>query len=178
MKKLLFTIAMVVGFSSVSQAGLLLEPYLGYEAGKYSMSGFDAKPSGTVLGLRLAYSIPMFWFGIDASSSNGKINPETSGTNNDAYTRSVLGAGVGVEFPILLRAWVGYGFSNKLANKDVSNSDLTGTSTKFGIGFTGLPLVSLNLEMITDSYDKVNDVAVSGISSSGYVLSVSLPLDL
>lgn len=177
MKKLLFTIALVVGFSSVSNAALLLEPYLGYESGKVSMPGFDAKPTGTALGVRVAYKIPMFWFGFDGSTSSGKLNPETSGASNDAYARTVLGVVAGVDFPILLRAWAGYGFSNKLANKDAANSDMTGTSTKVGIGFTGLPFVSLNLELITDNIDKVDNVAVSGITSSGYLLSVSLPLE-
>lgn len=175
MKRLLVLVAAVIGFASVSNADLMVEPYLGYEMAKVSFGGLDSKPSGTALGLRLAYKIPFFWFGFDGSTASGKVNPEASGATNSDYTRTTLGVVAGVNFPILFRAWVGYGLSNKLTEKN-SSSDFTGTNTKIGVGFTGLPFVSLNLEMITDNFDKLNSNSISGLNSSSYLLSVSLPL--
>jgi hypothetical protein len=186
MKKFLSIIALVIGFTSVSKADLMVEPYLGYNIAKFSAAGtgfsFTGKPSGTILGLRLAYKIPMFWFGLDASTGSAKMTPSDPSFSNDNVTKTTLGAVFGVEFPILLRAWIGYGFSNKLANKDSSNSDFEGTNTKLGVGFTGLPLVSINLEIINDSFTKYGGQPIkntfSKFDSSSYLLSVSLPVNL
>jgi hypothetical protein len=175
MKKLFAVCALIIGFSSVSHAGIMLEPYLGYEMG--TTKDNDGKLDGTQLGLRLAWTAPiMFWAGLDYTMGvSAKFKPDASGAPDSDAKRSTLYAVAGVDFPILLRAWFGYGFKNELKLDDYDQK-LEGTSTKLGVGFTGLPFVSLNLEYLMEDYDKVNGNSLSTHSkNNAYVLSVSLP---
>lgn len=173
MKKLLAVYAICMGFVSVSQAGLLVEPYLGYETGTTQNS--SGKLDGSQLGLRLAYTAPvMFWAGIDATTGiSATVKPDVG--SSEGVKRTTLAGVVGMDFPILVRAWVAYGFSNELKT-ETSNSKLKGSSYKVGVGFTGLPLVSLNLEYLSESFNDVDGVTLSPeFKNNSYVLSVSLP---
>lgn len=170
MKNLLVVAAMVLGFASVSQAGILLEPYVGYESSK--SDGATESATGTDMGLRLAYTLPVFfWGGLDVTTGTLKQS------GSDDLTRTTMGAVVGVNLPILFRLWASYGFSNELKT---DAGKLKGTNTKIGVGFTGLPFVSLNLEMLTDT---ITEIEAGGISatvdskSTGYLVSVSLPFN-
>lgn len=169
MKNMLLALALVLGFSSTSQAGVLFEPYLGFEMGSTKNPGGDM--DGTVLGARVAYELPVFfWFGVDYTMSvSQKLKPDNFG-NSDAK-RSALYAVAGVDFPILFRAWLGYGVMNeiKFDNGKVDGGD----AMKIGVGFTGLPFVSLNLEMINE---KFKEQGGSRFENNSYVFSVSLPL--
>ena len=79
-----------------------------------------------------------------------------------------MGAFVGYDFPILVRAWATYFFD--VTYSPETGSDLTATGTSFGVGFTGLPFVSLNAEYRMLSFDD------SELDSSEVFLSASLPL--
>lgn len=173
MKKLLLVVALVLGFGSVSQAGLLLEPYLGYEFGKTKDPAGDF--NGTLLGARVAWTAPVFfWLGADvAMSVSEKWKPD--GLESTDAKRTTVGAVVGVDFPILVRAWLSYGLLNDLK---LDLATYKGTQTKLGVGFTGLPFISINLEMIQDKWDKADSVTLSPeVKTDTYVLSVSLPLE-
>lgn len=181
MKKLAVVFALIFGTASVSHAGILLEPYLGMEMGKYTtdLSG-DGKTEFTNLGVRVAYTLPVLvWVGLDVNMGmSGKIKPD-SGSASD-MKRTSMGAVVGVDLPILLRGWAGVGFSNELKIDNSVNTKIKGTYTKFGVGFTGLPFLSLNLEYIIDSFkDTTSDVASgdADFKHSSYMFSVSLPLE-
>lgn len=173
MKKLLVVLAAMMSFASVSQADILIEPYLGYEFGKATDP--DGKTDGTLLGARLAYVTPvMLWVGVDATlGMSGKFKPDTG--SDDDFKRTTLAGVVGIDFPILLRAWLAYGFTNEI-DLDTAGDKLKGTSTKLGVGFTGLPFVSLNLEYMKETFDKFGD-ADSDAQTETYILSVSLPLE-
>lgn len=176
MKKLFVVCALVMGFGSVSHAGLLLEPYLGYETGTVKDNN-DGKMDGTQLGLRAAWRAPvMFWAGLDYTMGvSAKFKPDASGVPDSDAKRSTLYAVVGVDLPILLRGWVGYGFMNEIKLDDY-DTKLEGKSTKVGVGFTGLPFVSLNLEYLMETFDKVNGNSLSPESkNNSLVVSVSLP---
>lgn len=173
MKKLVAIFAVMLGFTSVSQAGILVEPYLGYEMGTTKNS--SGKLEGTDIGLRLAYKAPlMFWAGVDATMGNLKSKPDAGG-DDDVKRTTVYGV-VGLEFPILVRGWVGYGLSNEL-KYDTANVKAKATAYKVGLGFTGLPFVSLNFEYVNE---KVTDIGGFSTTSpeptnDAYILSVSLP---
>lgn len=169
MKKMLLAFAVVMGFASASQASMMIEPYLGIEMGKTKNP--DGKLEGTVLGARLAYELPvLFWFGVDYSMSVSQKSKPDSLPESDAK-RSSLYAVAGVDLPILLRGWIGYGLMNEIKgdNSKVEGGD----AMKVGIGFTGLPFVSLNLELINEKFKESNG---SRFENSSYMLSVSLPL--
>lgn len=170
MKKLVAVFAVVLGFASVSQAGLLLEPYLGYEMGKTKNA--DGKMDGSQYGLRLAYEAPVFfWAGVDATMGSVTVKPD-GGTNSDAKRTTIYGV-VGVDFPILVRGWVAYGLSNQLKS---DTNTLKGSAYKVGVGFTGLPFVSLNFEYLNEKFNDMDGATLSPeFQNDTYVVSVSLP---
>lgn len=176
MKKLFVVCALMVSFSGVSQAGVMVEPYLGYEMGTIK-DNTEGKLDGTQLGVRLAWTAPvMFWAGLDYTMGvSAKFKPDNSALGDSDAKRSNLYAVVGVDLPILLRGWVGYGFKNEIKLDDYDQK-LEGSSTKIGVGFTGLPFVSLNLELLMEEFDKNNGNSVTPkYKNNAYVLSVSLP---
>lgn len=173
MKKLLAVFALVLGFTSVSQAGLLLEPYIGYESGTFKDFG-EGKLTGTQIGARVAYTLPVFfWVGVDAATGSGTFKPDVG--NEETGTRTTVGAVVGVDFPILLRAWASYGFMNELS----FDSKLKGKNYKVGVGFTGLPFVSLNVEYMNETFDDIDGITLpTAIKNDAYIVSVSLPFEI
>lgn len=173
-----------------AHAGLMLEPYIGIEQGQTyavvaNLADSSYKTSGSVLGARVGYSLPLlFWFGLDYSLvAGGKAKPDFGGQDGD-LKRSDLYAVVGVDLPILLRAWAGYGLMNTTTNSNnVGETKITGgTKMKVGAGLTMLPLVSVNLELFNHKGAKVEsggvNLPMSTFEDAGGVLSVSLPLDL
>ncbi|NUN05323.1 MAG: hypothetical protein HUU57_06145 [Bdellovibrio sp.] len=180
MKKLLGMFAVMMAFANVANAGILIEPYLGMESGKYTSGTGDGKTEFTNMGVRVAYTLPVLvWIGADATiGMSGKYKPD-SGGDVDAK-RTSIGAVVGVDLPILLRAWAGVGLSNEIKVDSADNVKYKGGYTKFGIGFTGLPFVSLNLELIKDDFKDFTSDLGSGdadLKNDSYMFSVSLPLE-
>ena len=181
MKKLLLAMAFTLGFTGVAHANIMLEPYLGYEMGKTSdVSSINGKTDAVNLGLRLAYKTPvMLWLGLDGQfGTSGDYKPD-SGSNASLKHNTYYGV-VGLDLPILLRGWVGYGFSDELKLDSPYSGSLKGTNFKIGVGFTGLPFVSLNAEYIKGNLTKVSEGPSDGTSLSAtdesVMLSVSLPL--
>lgn len=173
MKKLLAVVALTLGFVSVSQASVMVEPYLGYEFGKVKDS-VEGDVKATNLGLRLAYKTPvMLWVGVDATYGlTGTLDTSPSADFN--RKTSMYGV-LGIDLPILLRAWLGYSFVNEVDTG--SPGKLKGDSMKLGLGFTGLPFVSLNLEYLKDEYKDLGSASLSPkAKGETYMFSVSLPL--
>ncbi|MCB0350400.1 MAG: outer membrane beta-barrel protein [Bdellovibrionales bacterium] len=175
MKKLFIAMAIAMFGASQAQAGFMIEPYLGYETGSSTSSGSaDEDYTGTLFGARLGYSMMGFMFGADYMTASGTI--EQTGGDLDLKTTD-LGAFVGYEFPIMFRIYLSYMFDSK-ATPDGVGYDFEGSATRFGIGYTGLPFVAINLEMIKRTYDETS----TGLSISPeqnletYALTISLPL--
>lgn len=184
-------IVLALGLSTNKvQAGILLEPYMGYGQGttKLTPSGgneISSKSTGVTLGARVAYTLPaLFWFGVDYSMLTGGKSKTDGATTEDDITRSNLYAVAGVDFPILVRGWVGYGLMNDTTVKQTGgDAKLTGgTAIKAGVGFNMIPLMSVNLEMIKYSGPKATfggaDQALDKYDETGYNLSISVPFDL
>lgn len=172
MKIKLLVLTMTTFFSVQSFAGLLIDPYFGVGQAKSSsdLSTGDESNSSTSVGSRLGYSFLLLSAGIDYEMSNSSYDgDDVSATNMSLF--------VGVDLPILLRGWAEYYMSSSYdidgVTQDIDFKDGYG----IGIGFTGLPFVSLNLEVSTLNYEV--DV-LSGIdySVASTMLSISLPLDL
>jgi hypothetical protein len=78
-----------------------------------------------------------------------------------------------------LRAWAGYGFNNKVV-ADNPDGEWSGTAMKLGVGFTGLPFISINLEYTKDTVDKTSGTVIgtdNDLNHDAYMLSLSLPLE-
>lgn len=164
-----------VFFISSANAGLLIEPYAGVGQTKTTLDfagADDGDNSGTLMGARLGYSFLLLSAGIDYA-----INTTKDASDENA-TITNMSAFVGVDLPILFRFWGEY-----FINSDI-DSDSTGVDFAFkdgysiGVGFTGLPFVSLNVEVEALNYD----AEISGVdydfSAASTMFSVSLPIDL
>jgi hypothetical protein len=192
MKNILALFAVIFGISSVSNASLMVEPYLGYEFGKQTNKAVGGSTETTsdstnpALGLRLGYSFMLPWVALDYTMGSGTIKATAGDTD---FSRTSLAAVVGVDLPVLVRAWAGYGFTNDFTLKGsggLSDTKVKGTYTKVGVGTTMLPFVSINLEYIMHKATKINlagsgevdvDTVYSTFDNNTYMLSVSLPLD-
>lgn len=168
----------LLSFFSSANAGILVEPYIGYYLGTYKAGSSKENFSGPDFGARVGYkNILGLMFGVDYLT--GKMEDKASPSND--LTPSQIGAFIGFEFPILLRVYGVYSLSDKLERKsDTQTLKLEGNSgIKLGVGYTGLPLISINLEYSVSKYDKSNDSSLSGsLKQNSYGLSVSLPFDL
>jgi len=163
-------------FVNTAQAGFLIEPYVG--TGQFAStvdlaSEDEEKATLSTMGARVGYGfLGTLYAGIDYANQTTEVSNEDASMTN-------MAAFFGVDLPILLRAWAKYYVSSSL------DLDITGVGDAdfkdgyaVGIGFTGLPFVSLNLELQNINYT----VDVSGndvdLTTAGTVFSVSLPLDL
>ena len=194
----MMSLILSLGLASTAQADLLIEPYLEYEFSSTfelkTKGGSDVggKTTGVVPGLRLGYKTPlMLWFALDYSMMSGGSHKENNDGGSGKMDRTNAYIDVGIDFPILLRGWVGYGVLNKAKYKD-DNSGTDGTTFqggsnfKIGLGFTGLPFVSVNLEHYmhspseydTGSTTKSTSDTYSSAKESGTMLTVSIPFNL
>ncbi len=152
-------------------------------------------------GLRLGYeSILGIMVGAEYSAqlSHGmKVKNKASGTFTydgvetneyefDASTRNI-GIFVGYSFPILLRVWGTFFFDSTLSVEadatpravDANGNEYDGSGRSFGVGYTGLPFISVNLEYRTFEWDEKRPRANSNYTAdheaSEIFLSVSAP---
>jgi hypothetical protein len=168
-KCFLFLVIIVVSYSA--NASFLIDPYIGTGLIKttFDETYSDDDDTLTSVGARLGYQVLLVSAGIDYSK--GK-------SGNYEFTNTSLFAGV--DLPILIRAWVEYFISSDLSS---NNSRFSSVDFEFkrgrsiGFGFTGLPFVSLNLEVQTIEYEADAIVDID-FDSAAYIFSISLPLNL
>lgn len=176
MKKLaaIFAITLLTGVSSV--ASILLDPYFGYKISGSSSISPGASITGTEIGARIGWEFLGFAIGIDSLLS-GKYSYSAAGVTTDA-TPSKFGIFASFKFPILVRGYISYLTS---AKETMPLSDYySGTATKIGVQFTGLPFVAIGLETYTGSYNTYNTVAGVSTSASNTAnhtnIALSVPL--
>jgi hypothetical protein len=178
-------IAMILGLMLVintATASLLIEPHVGYNiSGSGDSGGVEYDYSGPQLGARLGYQNLGFMTGLDYTRSSGEMDTKSSaGKSTQDFESNDLGVFVGYNFPILLRAWGTYYFTNTMKLKG-SGLELSGNTKELGVGFTALPFLSVNVmyRMVTHDEAKGSTGTV-GIDRdyNEIVLGVSLPLTL
>lgn len=198
MKKIFAMIAITLGMSYAAKAGIMIEPYLGYHGGdtvyQFTTLGgggpeYTDTASGTGFGLRLGYKFLLPWVALDYATFNGTYKDGVPGNSNYDYSMTNMSVVVGVDLPIMLRAWAGYGFSDKGTLKFTSSETKTeGTSTKIGLGFKGFPFVSINAEYIMTTPTKLDyghgsgkedvDLYYKSLKPNFFLISVSVPWNL
>jgi len=169
---ILSVLAIFIGVQS-AQAGILIDPYVG--AGSH-VSAFDAVSSGSsvsdssnsasVFGARLGYSFLLLSAGIDYQKMTVD---DTELTNTSLF--------VGFDLPILVRAWAEY-FLAADGDSDFNSAYKFKDGYGVGIGFTGLPFVSLNLEIQNINYESELSGAVYDNATAATIFSVSFPINL
>ena len=131
-------------------------------------------------GARVGYQFLGFMAGVEygmgsgltqdvAAASIGGVSIPDAETKYDA---THMGIFVGYELPIMLRAWATYFFDS---NWDFDGGAKTEfTTIALGVGFTGLPFVSLNAEYRLNTFDSDDNIE----TNADLLFSVSLPLNL
>jgi hypothetical protein len=198
LKKSVITTAIftAVTLSSINaNAGLLIEPHLGYNIHSSTTLGTDKIDyNGAQYGARMGLQSLGFMGGLDYThaSYTATTKPNSGTSDKDERKRDELGVFIGYKFPVLLRAWVGYNFLAKETQSVLGPTSGTkvgdyykGHSTEIGVGFTTIPFVSLNLSYKMLSYDKHFDSGKGTTSSLNpkfepkeIILGISFPLTL
>lgn len=173
---------MSVFYYTNAKADVLIEPYIGYHLdGKLGED--EAKFSGTGIGGRIGYQNLGFMLGLNLQRGNLEIDEK----GYDEFELTTYGAFIGYNLPILLRFWgeyiVGGSGTAKTSVGDIDLEKMGGY--RLGVGFTGLPFVSINLEMSQVVSGEQKLPAGMGGSTSkedadinSYLLSISLPITL
>lgn len=147
---------------STAHAALLIEPVVGYNFGKGDFEGNEAfdeislNANGVGFGGRLGYQYLGLQLGLDYLSSTLDLGDKSF--KKSART-SEFGAFVGFEFPVFFRVYGGYIFS-ATGETETDNDEYEfteGSGPKVGIGFTGFPIIDVNLEYRRISYGKVEE---------------------
>lgn len=167
-----------------AQAGLLLEPVLGYSLSKFEIdqaNSSEEKANGPSLGGRIGYQNLGFQLGLDYLRSN--LSVDENDFKEDLVTSEFAGF-VGFEFPILLRVYAGYIFmANAEADIDVGAGKQSfelndGKGLKLGVGFTVLPFLDINVEYRKGTYSELKiGSAKTDVDTdfSAVMVGVSLP---
>lgn len=164
-----------MGLTQVAQADILLEPYLGYYTGTSKQTGTsDTKDKGVGYGGRIGYQQLGFMLGVDYQTGSWTTDSNPSSD----LTPTNMGAFVGYNFPLMVRVYAEYILSAKVAAKQGGAShDFTGSGMKVGLGFRLIPLLSLNLEYISNSLDKFDGSSISNKVTHNIIgVTLSAPL--
>jgi hypothetical protein len=172
-------LSLLLGFSSYSEAALLIEPVLGYNLGS-KVDFVDESYSGGMgmgFGGRLGYQNLGFQLGVDYLNSS--LDMDDNKFESNLKTSEWAGF-VGFRFPILFKVYAGYIFAatgeSKVNGNEVELS--SGSGMKAGIGFTGFPLIDLNIEYRKGKFDEFKYGGTDQdekVDYSSILFSVSLP---
>jgi hypothetical protein len=155
MKRILMSLISVLIMCSSANAGILLDPYVGYII---TGDSSGSKITGNDLGVRIGYSNLGFGIGADVTFA-GTYTYENSGVSTSGKP---LHTGIFASFalPILFRGYATYFVNTKVAD---GSTNITGNGTKLGVQYTGLPIVAIGVEVYTMN---VTDVEVAGVKAS------------
>lgn len=197
MKRKFFLFFILAFIANSAIAGILIEPYLGYSInGKGDVSAlsnnYSSEYSSLTYGGRLGYSYLGLMGGIDYSLQNPEIETVSGGTTyKDEVKKNQLGFFVGYKFPVMFKAWATYFLNAEFKGTQSSGSHFIENIDKFedgsgyalGIGYTGLPFISLNLEYRTIEYDKwksdgADVTTAEKMNLNEFLISLSAPFDI
>lgn len=172
--------------SSSAYAGLYLEPYVGYEKGDVTGTAngpFDQDVSGTQFGAKVGFNTMGFAVGVDGAQVSLAGEDNLANPDDMDFKGTDLGAFVQFTFPVMFKVSASYIFSSKAeddTNVNGVKTKIEGKGFKFGVGFTGLPFVSINLDMINVNYDDITyggtAITDADLDRKTFMLSLSLPL--
>lgn len=184
---LLFGFVFIAGAMSAqsASAALLIEPHVGFNLHGSGESGStDYSYNGAQLGARIGYQNLGLMAGMDFTHSGFELESKTNGSKSTTdMTRNELGVFVGYNFPVLIRAWGAYYFTNTMKADNTTETKYKGNTKELGVGFTGLPFLSINLMYRMVTHDEYESNISSGslnpdLDFKEIVLGVSLPLTL
>lgn len=178
MKTKMILAALVTMFGFAANAGIHVEPYIGYSLSgdwEQGSSNGDYTSDGPQLGARLGYGMLGFFGAIDYELSS--MEGTDFGNSDVSVDQSLLGISVGYEFPILIRGYFTYILDATGELDDSGNTELTGTGTKLGVGYTGLPFIAINFELTMLNFDEADGNAITDFEATYYTVNISAPFD-
>ena len=167
-------------FSVTTHAAFLIEPLAGLNLGDASPGSTDYSYSSPQIGARAGYTSFGLMLGLDYRKTLEYDRENDSNNTETKFENDQFGAFVGYQLPVLFRLWGTYYMSSNRDNQ-VNSNTLKGSGYGLGVGYTGFPFLSLNLEYISRSHDERENsngttVAINDFDSTDIVLSISLPL--
>ena len=152
MRALLFFILFL---SNSLLADVVFDPYIGTPFGTAKLEDqIESDISGLGIGGRVYYEYFNFFGGIDLKlSANNADSPDRD------YEQNQLGLLGGVQFPFApIRVWTSFYFLDVMSVSP-SGYDYKGGGYAFGLGFSPLPFMSINMEYKGSTYDEVEKPA-------------------
>ena len=186
--RVFFLILMISFFALKSDAGVLIDPYLGYlfPGNATQGPGDSFKFHGPVYGIRGGFQeTVMLGFDFGKSYLKFKRGKPVYVLPRD-YSGTYFSFFAGVSLPAIpLRFWASYYLYSEYEDGEGRGSGDSYLGDGYGatIGFTGIPFLSLNLEFRMFRFDRFED-AISGektdlepdLLSNEILLTVSVPL--
>lgn len=194
--KIAIQIVFLLMIQMTAKAGLMLEPYLGYDFGqmdyqfKSGTRQLTDKTTNTALGARLGYKFLIPWIAVDFNLGSGKNTADSnSGQQDQDFSKTSLGVVVGADLIMGLRIFGGYGFTNEMKLKGVNNAadeKYTGSYTKGGLGYKIIPMLAVNAEYIMHKFAKYDngttnrdmDAVYKSFDYNTVLISLSVPFSL
>jgi hypothetical protein len=182
-KGLILAVVLLAATTS-AHASFLIEPHIGYNlSGSGDSPGVEYSYNGPQFGLRTGVQYLGAMGGLAFNKSSYDLEAKSAATTTKTdVDRTELGVFVGYNLPIMFRFWGAYYFSNK---GEVSSGEYLGNTKELGVGFTALPLLSINLAYRMTTFDEFENNAGTKTSlgnnevdANEVVLSISLPLTL
>ncbi len=178
-------IALIILSCSHSQAGIFLEPYVGYYLGETDVKGPSSNvandDSGMAYGARLGFTVGGYLYVAgDATLIKGEYENSSSNTTDDLEVLSYA-AVAGIRFG-MFHVWYGHAFKVESETMDEGvATDYEGTGWKAGIGTRLFGKINLNLEYLTSEMDTVDGAdiptsSINSVESTGYMLTLGFPL--
>lgn len=187
MNKIVILVCLVLTISSAN-AGIFFEPFAGTmvsgeaeDKGSTCTSDCTYDVTGSTFGLRAGYNYFGFFIGADYRLATYSLED----ADIDIKQEGNAGILVGYQLPIWLKVWYVHGISSSLEAETSGGQGITylrDSSQIFGIGFTGLPFISINFEMINEHIDEYDNSdfgkADADFLITSTVLSVSFPINI
>jgi hypothetical protein len=160
-----------LAMSSVQAEGLYIEPYLGYESGEIDYGTTDDDTKGIVYGFKLGYMAGR----LGAGFAYGTGTVEVDATVEDDFEFEDMGAYLIYSIG-MARVWANYIFDATGELDDVNTKYRDGKGLGIGVGFVVPSGVSLNIEKVERTYEKVGaNRPAPAHEMNSLVFSVSIP---
>lgn len=178
MKSLFVILLLITTRGLPAHAGIQAEPYFGYWSGTITQnSSGDIATKGIFYGGKLGFASTQWKFGLDYLMGAGSGN---QGGSTGAYDLSAYGLCVGYEITKRLQLYGTYFIDAKAKlQEDKNPSDFSGSGFRVGVGgfgWGGLNMLGINVEYISRTYSKYNNVALSDeLKEQAIGVSLSVP---
>lgn len=169
MKIKIFIFLFIISLKSF--AGFYIDPLIGINLPSASV-GNTNDYNGIGYGTKIGWKELGLSYGLDYQ----RINLESGDSVRD-YWSTETGVFVGFDFPFLVRVWGTY-LLNLTAKNDAGADYETGSGTKIGIGYTGIPLFSINAEFKSYNFDEDSTGSTVDDNYKSVFLSISFPFTL